>query len=331
MDFTLNERQLQLRSLIRGILAQQERPDKAGAPVFDAALMAALRSKGLYRKRAPGDDLLDAAMITEEVSQANRLAPVGLQLFLCAALFDQIPQEPIAIQYEGSRVPLRYAASASTLVILGDVEANAYRVDPAKAELAPSNYVYPLAYPAPASGKPIGTWPVAVVRRRWQLALAAEIVGAMSAALAQVVSYLSDRKQFGKRIGSFQAVQHRLAELAVSVECARLLVHEAAWRDDDALAASAACYAATAARQVCLDAHQLSGARGFTLEFKLYLSTLRLQALSLEGRGATQHGACAANEHWSVAMTQLLGCEAGNQSIQGGRTRRSEPSSHSPS
>lgn len=314
MDFILNERQLALQSSLRALLADAAVGGKAGD--CDRGLMHALQQAGHFGKRKAGGELLEAAIITEEVSKADRLAPVGLQVFLGSALFDTATPEPMAIQLEAARQPLRYAAQASILIVVGEVEARAYRHDPAQSEAVATDYVYPFAYPAADLGSPLGSWPAALVRRRWQLALAAEMIGGMETALQKIVAYLTDRKQFGKRIGSFQAIQHRLAELAVSVECSRLLIREAAWHDDSGLAASVACYAATAARQVCLDAHQLSGARGFTLEFNLYRSTLRLQALTLEARGATQHGAVAANELWAAPMTQLLGCGAGDQSTQ---------------
>lgn len=316
MDFILNERQLALQTSLRSLLAEGGAPGGGAAGSYDAGLMQSLGKAGYFGKRESGDELLEAAIITEEVSKADRLAPVGVQVFLGAPLLGLSSEQVLAIQLEGAHQPVRYGSHATTLIVVGEAEARAYRVDAGKAQVATSHYVYPFAYPMSELGQPVATWPATLVRRRWQLALAAEMIGGMETALQRIVGYLTDRKQFGKRIGSFQAIQHRLAELAVSVECARLLIREAAWHDDTGLAASVACYAATAARQVCLDAHQLSGARGFTIEFNLYRSTLRLQALSLEARGATQHGSFAANEHWASSMTQLIGCVAGDQSSQ---------------
>ena len=64
------------------------------------------------------------------------------------------------------------------------------------------------------------------------IALALELVGSMRAALDLTVAHVSDRLQFGRPIGSFQAVQHGLAKCAVAVEGARWLAYEAAWSGD---------------------------------------------------------------------------------------------------
>jgi alkylation response protein AidB-like acyl-CoA dehydrogenase len=160
----------------------------------------------------------------------------------------------------------------------------------------------------------LGIWQAALVLRRWQLALAGEILGTMSGALDHLVTYLTGRRQFGRELGSFQAVQHRLAELAVTLEALRCLALEAAWADSDELAAGAAAYAANAARTTCLEAHQLSGAMGFTLESGLYTWTLRLQALSVEAGGSQFHALVAAASHWDSAKA----CLSASGSSRGG-------------
>lgn len=297
MDFKLNERQLGVRDAIRGLLT---------GDVGDAGLLPLLLKRGLIRRLECGEEVLEATIVTEELSRAGRLVPAGVQA-LVAPLLAEIPDEPVAIQREGAVTPVRFAATAPLLIVLGKDRASVYRVDPRSARPVASNYVYPVACPASA-GKPLTILPADKVQRRWQLAISAEIVGAMDAAMEKLISYLTERRQFGQRLASFQALQHRLSELAVSVECSRILLREAAWRDSDELAASAACYAVGAARQVCLEAHQLSGARGFTHEFGLYHATLRLQLLSLEAGGGSQHAVVSAMERWSPAP-QLVGCD----------------------
>ncbi|MFC1405927.1 MULTISPECIES: acyl-CoA dehydrogenase family protein [Streptacidiphilus] len=61
------------------------------------------------------------------------------------------------------------------------------------------------------------------------LAVAAEAVGAAEQCLTRTVEYVQVRKQFGRAVGSFQAVQHRLADVYVAVQTARSAVHYAAW------------------------------------------------------------------------------------------------------
>jgi alkylation response protein AidB-like acyl-CoA dehydrogenase len=102
---------------------------------------------------------------------------------------------------------------------------------------------------------------------------AADLVGAMRGAVDLAVDYARDRRQYGTPIGSFQAVQHLLADAFVAVEGSRSAALHAAWAVDalpaaDALAAAAVAkaYAARAARTVCETAIQVHGGIGNTWE-----------------------------------------------------------------
>ena len=107
--------------------------------------------------------------------------------------------------------------------------------------------------------------------------LAAEQVGASQHLLDVAVDYAKTRLQFGRQIGSFQAVKHRLADLLVTVEHARSVTYHAAWAltdgsDDPALAASiAAAVCSEAFTQVARDAIQTLGGIGFTWEHQAHL------------------------------------------------------------
>ena len=69
----------------------------------------------------------------------------------------------------------------------------------------------------------------AAVLDRWKLLTAAAQTGIADAALALAVQYVTERHQFGVPIGSFQSVQHGLADLPIAVDGSRLLTHKAAW------------------------------------------------------------------------------------------------------
>jgi alkylation response protein AidB-like acyl-CoA dehydrogenase len=107
--------------------------------------------------------------------------------------------------------------------------------------------------------------------------LAAEQVGVAQHMLDLTVAYAKDRLQFGRPIGSFQAVKHRLADMLVLVEHARSAAYYAAWAiqdgtDDPALAASIAqAVCSEAAYRVAADAIQLHGGIGFTWEHPAHL------------------------------------------------------------
>lgn len=108
------------------------------------------------------------------------------------------------------------------------------------------------------------------------VALAAELVGIAQRALDMAVSYAKEREQFGRPIGSYQAVSHRLAEMLWAVEEARSLVYYAAWCADAQpeslpLAASMAkARASDAATVVTHDAIQTLGGIGFTWEHDIH-------------------------------------------------------------
>lgn len=111
------------------------------------------------------------------------------------------------------------------------------------------------------------------------LATAAQLVGAGQALLDAAVDYAKQRSQFGRVIGSYQAIKHKLADVHIAVELARPLVYAAALslapRDVSAAKAAASEAALLAARS----ALQTHGAIGFTAEHDLSLWLLRVQAL----------------------------------------------------
>ena len=132
-------------------------------------------------------------------------------------------------------------------------------------------------------------------------AIAVQAAGTMRAALDYTVEYLKQRRQFGRAIGSFQAVQHRLAECAILSEGSRWLALEEAWLGAPAQeAATAAAYATAAATQVFAETHQLSGAIGFTHDHDLHVWSMRLQALKLEIEGVTGHRRAIAHARWGA-------------------------------
>lgn len=97
-------------------------------------------------------------------------------------------------------------------------------------------------------------------------------VGIAQAALDCAVKYAKERRQFGQPIASFQMVQSMLADMAMKVDTARLLVQKACWMRDQGMdfskeAAMAKCYAADVAMQVTTDAVQVMGGYGYTKEY----------------------------------------------------------------
>jgi alkylation response protein AidB-like acyl-CoA dehydrogenase len=119
----------------------------------------------------------------------------------------------------------------------------------------------------------------------------ADLVGTMQGAVSLACAYAADRRQYGVAVGSFQAVQHLLADAHVATEGSRSAALHAAWAvdalpADEALAAAAVAkaYAARAARTVCETAIQVHGGIGNTWECLAHVH-LRRALLSTEVLG----------------------------------------------
>lgn len=131
-------------------------------------------------------------------------------------------------------------------------------------------------------------WPVGETPR-FRAAAAAEALGVAQRALDLGVDHAKTRLQFGKPIGTYQAVSHPLAQTYTDVELARSLAYWAAWcvaEDDEqaAIAAAAAkAFATEAAVAACERSIQVHGGIGFTWEHPLHRFYKR--ALWLEGFG----------------------------------------------
>ena len=112
------------------------------------------------------------------------------------------------------------------------------------------------------------------VRDRALAGLAAEAVGVASRALEMSVEYARAREQFGRPVGVYQAVSHKLADAFVEIEGARSLTYWAGWavanETDEAPDAAAKAFAAEAAIGACERAIQVHGGVGFTWEHPLH-------------------------------------------------------------
>ena len=99
-------------------------------------------------------------------------------------------------------------------------------------------------------------------------------LGQAAGALEDVLDYVQERQQFGKELVEFQAVQIKLAEMAIRVEGARLLIHRAAVNAEKGLpsifeSSTAKCFANEMAREVTSDAVQLMGGYGYSKEYPM--------------------------------------------------------------
>src|SRR5439155_4149805 len=130
---------------------------------------------------------------------------------------------------------------------------------------------------------------------RGALLTSAFLTGAGEAALDLTVEYARQRVQFGQPIGSFQAIQHRCAEMKVDVDGARWVTLEAAWRLSQGQPSGdwsvAKAYVSDALRRLVTHAHQVHGAIGFSEEHPMPLFSRRVKALEAQFGDATSHRA----------------------------------------
>ncbi len=138
---------------------------------------------------------------------------------------------------------------------------------------------------------------LAGIEDRAAMGVGAVLVGVADRLLAMAAHYAQERVQFGKPIGSFQAVKHHLADALVRVEFARPVVYRAAWslsegdpqaRLHASMAKAMASEAATVAARTALQVH---GAIGYTWEHDLHLWMKRAWALAAAWGDAATHRA----------------------------------------
>jgi hypothetical protein len=228
---------------------------------------------------------LCAAMAVERLAQLPYAAETALSMLVRPQLSGEWPR-PFAVVENGR--PGRFVATAATVIVIdGDDMA---LVKPAVGDVQPveSLMAYPMAQlKGGLKSTKLSAEEAANVRKWLRVALAAEISGLLQAAIAATVDHLTQRKQFGRPIGTFQALRHRMAECAVLAGGVRWLALKAAATADAGDAALAASHAQESATRVAYDVHQMLGAMGMTLEHPLHLWTYRIKALlsELGGRG----------------------------------------------
>ena len=141
-----------------------------------------------------------------------------------------------------------------------------------RASVDPTRRLFTLTAGDPVPSERVGAaWDTAV------LAASAQLLGLGEQLLAQSVAYVKQRRQFGREIGSYQAIKHALADVRIALDFARPMVHGAAL---EAVPASAAkVMAGDAAYRASRTALQVHGAIGYTRELDLSLWMLKTRAL----------------------------------------------------
>ncbi|HXC37473.1 MAG TPA: acyl-CoA dehydrogenase family protein [Burkholderiales bacterium] len=304
MDFHFTEYQATVESAVIA-LADRHRAvpvHQASFHLYGDALDEEIAASGFHQVLQDVElGTVTAVGVIMEIAKVPASVEIMASTLIRPTFCPDVPR-PLALIDRPDR-PVRFLPHAKSALLLdGDkvslIELGAGDVTPVE-----SLFAYPygtLSKSALARAKPIKA-DANELRRLWQVGMAAEICGALDAALALTTDYVTQRHQFGKALGSFQAVQHRLAEVAVSSHAMKWLIYRAAFSGSAEQAALACAYAQDAARQACYDLHQFSGANGLTLEYSLHFWTYRMKALLSELGGAGSQGLRAADLAWGTA------------------------------
>jgi len=318
MDLTLTEDQELIRRTAREFLAAHAAGASARAAAGDPAGWSSALWKeivelgwtGLAFDSSLGGGFLEACLLVEEFGRFAVPSPFATTVS-CGMAVESVREEitagriyTFASTVDGVADLVPYAADADGFVVAaGD---SVYLVDAAGVEVSRQDVVgldprYRVRFPSlPDSPLPVSA---AAVRELGAAAVCAEMVGGAQAVLDRTVEYATQREQFGKPIGAFQAVQHHCANMAIDVLGSRFIAYEAIWRLGRGLPAAtevavAKSWVSEAYQRVCATGHQLHGAIGFTAEHDLHYYTRHAISTALAFGDADTH---------TEALAQQLG------------------------
>lgn len=301
MDFQLSEDQEALVSALQAILRDYDEvppAERYSYSYYNADLQRTLADNGfLSAAREIGP--LEAALVVIETARLPVMVETSATGLVAPMVLPDLTLDgPVAIASAGvleAGHAVRNLAIARTLMV--DLGADVAVVSLAQADVEPVKTI--LGYPYARMRQPLDL--VGAARfagagprlRTWlRTAIAAEMAGAADAAIAFTVDYVKERHVFGRPVGAFQSVQHRLVQGHGVAKSAYFLALRAAWSSDPQHAAAAACHVQQAVPKLLFDLHQFHGGMGVTTEHLLHFWTMRLRALQAEAEGA--HGAALA-------------------------------------
>ena len=231
---------------------------------------------------------------TAAVAMIFRLAtlPVAVE---CAASTMLRPRfaphlpRPLAVIEGQEKSAVRFLSVAKSVLALERDRIRVAVLHPGSVEPVESIFAYPMARLVhdALEWRAVDADPEAV-RNAWRIGVAVELAGVVQGGLDAVVAHVRERRQFGRPLGSFQAIQHRLASAATKIQGAYWLALRAAQHASSTNAALALGYVQEASTAIIYDLHQFMGAMGVTLEHPLHRWTYRARLLrsSLGGAGA---------------------------------------------
>ncbi len=307
MNFELTEEQAVLVTAVQSVCRLHLEPpqhERLSSSYFADGLQAKLKADGYLDAIPNGLTPLDAALILLATSAVPGVTEVGASALVAPLLSpDQGIEGPIALIAADLTAPCRLLPVArSAIAIDGDEAVVIAAVDSAEVEPISTILAYPYGrfrtQPDLSAGRRLGPGSAARMRQWHRVVIALEIAAAAESAVAFTVDYVKQRHVFGRPIGSFQAVQHRLAQCYQISRAMRFLALRAAWSEDPVHASMAAAYAQAHVHKLTFDLHQFNGGMGVTNEHKLHFWTYRLRALQSEAGGARAAALAIADSRW---------------------------------
>ncbi|MEA2645859.1 MAG: hypothetical protein QOE92_942 [Chloroflexota bacterium] len=324
MDFDFSPEQYMLRDTVRDLLAKECPPaevrrlwdDETGRSPERWKKLGELGVLGLTVPEAQGGqgmDEVDMVLVLEEAGRSILPEPLLEHAAIAAPLLaragtDAQKSEWLPKLATGEAIatvglagqPYVMDATADVVILEQDGELHAATqdrltlkpmpsVDGARRLFKVTAELDEATLMGPANGHHDWAWDHAAA------ATAAELVGVAQAMLDMTVAYAKEREQFGRKIGSFQAVQHKLAETFLLVETAKAANYYAAYAlakelpDAGIHASVAKAYASDAERRANYEALQIHAGIGFTWEHDLHLWLKRGRSLEAQYGDADWH------------------------------------------
>ncbi|HUQ03845.1 MAG TPA: acyl-CoA dehydrogenase family protein [Kofleriaceae bacterium] len=317
MKFAFTDEQLELQRVVRDLLARECPPARVraawdGAHDAPLAVWPQLAGVGVVGMTAPerfgglGMDELDLALVLEEAGRAALPEPLLEHTAVAIPLVAETCDDAFCDRWLGAAAagkvtlavrlgdaPFVASAARARLLLLehpGARGVELHAVEPSAVSLVEQTSVDGARKLARVEWQPSadtcvarGPHARAALDRAFEraaFASAAELIGVARKLMEMTVEYVKLRQQFGKAVGSFQAVKHMLAEAHVAIELARPCVHRAAYalarREADASdpavhVSMAKAYASDAANRAARAALQCHGAIGYSFEYDLHL------------------------------------------------------------
>jgi hypothetical protein len=308
MDFTITDEQDLLRTSARGLLAQECPTSLVRAHMDDPVVADPLWEHLRGWMAVAGGPLVDLCLFLEETGAALVPGPLFPTAALFAPLLAAMDHDLLAGVLEGDVTGTVAMAGADGVWVPNDDPTKTFVPEAERVQhvaVVGSGPAVAITGPLPArhvatvdssrrlaevdtsgvtAGVPVPPGTIEDVLERAWVALAAEMVGTARWLLDATLAYAKEREQFGRPIGTFQAIQHKLANVALTCERAWSAVYYAAMAidagdpDRHRAAHVAKAAAGAAAKLAAKDGIQIHGGIGYTWEHDLHLFIRRAYA-----------------------------------------------------